>query len=161
MYIYCRYRFTTITQALRPVENFQPSFWNFCGRGVKLTTHPHLVPRSRMSRSYTSFPPQAPPWRVAWLLYFYLFFFFFYISDWEKIPQATFVALVTAALEAACFSETSVPTYTQPRMPPLVHKRYDPEEFSVQPSNFRLLFGCISNASVMINYGYNFNSSAS
>jgi len=26
------------------------------GRGVKLTTHPHLVPRSRMSRSYTSSP---------------------------------------------------------------------------------------------------------
>jgi len=29
---------------------------------------PHLVPRSRMSRSYTSFPPQAPAWRVAGLL---------------------------------------------------------------------------------------------
>jgi len=31
---------------------------------------PHLVPRSRMSRSCTSSPPQAPPWRVAGLLYF-------------------------------------------------------------------------------------------
>jgi hypothetical protein len=30
-------------------------------RGVTLTTHPHLVPRSGMSRSYTSSPPQAPP----------------------------------------------------------------------------------------------------
>jgi hypothetical protein len=30
------------------------------GRGVMLTTHPHLVPRSRMSRSYTS-SPVAPP----------------------------------------------------------------------------------------------------
>jgi hypothetical protein len=29
------------------------------GRGVMLTTHPHLVPRSRMSRSYTSSPPSA------------------------------------------------------------------------------------------------------
>jgi hypothetical protein len=29
-----------------------------CGRGVKLTTNPHLVPRSRMSRSYTSSPPK-------------------------------------------------------------------------------------------------------
>jgi hypothetical protein len=28
------------------------------GRGVTLTTHPHLVPRSRMSRSYTSSPPK-------------------------------------------------------------------------------------------------------
>jgi hypothetical protein len=28
------------------------------GRGVTLTTHPHLVPRSRMSRSYTSSPPE-------------------------------------------------------------------------------------------------------
>jgi hypothetical protein len=31
---------------------------------------PHQVPRSRMSRSYSSSPPQAPPWRVAELLYF-------------------------------------------------------------------------------------------
>jgi hypothetical protein len=28
------------------------------GSGVTLTTHPHLVPRSRMSRSYTSSPPK-------------------------------------------------------------------------------------------------------
>jgi hypothetical protein len=28
------------------------------GRGVTLTTHPHLVPRSSMSRSYTSSPPK-------------------------------------------------------------------------------------------------------
>jgi hypothetical protein len=26
--------------------------------GVTLTTHPHLVPRSRMNRSYTSSPPK-------------------------------------------------------------------------------------------------------
>jgi hypothetical protein len=30
------------------------------GRGVTLTTHPHLVPRSRMSRTYTSPPPALP-----------------------------------------------------------------------------------------------------
>jgi hypothetical protein len=30
-----------------------------CSRGVTLTTHPHLAPRSRMSRSYTSSPPSA------------------------------------------------------------------------------------------------------
>jgi hypothetical protein len=29
------------------------------GRGVTLTTHPHLVPRSGMSRSYTSSPPKC------------------------------------------------------------------------------------------------------
>jgi hypothetical protein len=28
-------------------------------RGVRLTTHAHLVPRSRMSRSYTTSPPSA------------------------------------------------------------------------------------------------------
>jgi hypothetical protein len=28
------------------------------GQGVTLTTHPHLVPRSRMSRSYISSPPK-------------------------------------------------------------------------------------------------------
>jgi hypothetical protein len=39
-------------------------------RGVTLTTHPHLVMRSWMSRSYTSSPPQAPPWRLEGRLYF-------------------------------------------------------------------------------------------
>jgi hypothetical protein len=29
------------------------------GRGVSLTTHPYLVPSSRMSTSYTSSPPSA------------------------------------------------------------------------------------------------------
>jgi hypothetical protein len=38
------------------------------GRGVTLTTHLHLVPRSWMNRSCTPLP-QAPPWRVAGLLY--------------------------------------------------------------------------------------------
>jgi hypothetical protein len=33
---------------------------------------PYLVPRSRMSRSYTSSIPQAPPWRLAGLLCFSL-----------------------------------------------------------------------------------------
>jgi hypothetical protein len=32
--------------------------WVKCGWGVTLTTHPHLVQRSRMSRSYTSSPPK-------------------------------------------------------------------------------------------------------
>jgi hypothetical protein len=49
------------------------------GRGMTLTTHPHLVSRSRMSRSYTSSPPQAPPWRVAGLLYFALFIYLFVV----------------------------------------------------------------------------------
>jgi hypothetical protein len=34
------------------------------GRGVTLITHTHLVPRSRMSRSYTSSSPRRL-WRVA------------------------------------------------------------------------------------------------
>jgi hypothetical protein len=41
------------------------------GRGVTLTTHHYLVPRSRMSRSYISSPPQAPSRRVVGMLYFY------------------------------------------------------------------------------------------
>jgi hypothetical protein len=36
------------------------------GRGVMMTTHPHLVPRSWMSRSYTSSPP-----KLTLLFYFY------------------------------------------------------------------------------------------
>jgi hypothetical protein len=30
-----------------------------CGQGMMLTIHPHLVPRLRMSRSYTSSPPMC------------------------------------------------------------------------------------------------------
>jgi hypothetical protein len=41
------------------------------GRGVTLTTHTHLVPKSRMSRSYTSSPPKAPSWHVEGLLCFF------------------------------------------------------------------------------------------
>jgi hypothetical protein len=37
---------------------------------VTLTTHPLLVPKSRMSRSYTSSPPKSAPLRVARLLCF-------------------------------------------------------------------------------------------
>jgi hypothetical protein len=40
------------------------------GRGVTLTTHPHLVPRSRTNRA-TPPPPLTPPWRVAGQFYFY------------------------------------------------------------------------------------------
>jgi hypothetical protein len=29
------------------------------GQGVTLTTHPHLVPRSKISRNYTAYPPSA------------------------------------------------------------------------------------------------------
>jgi hypothetical protein len=38
------------------------------GRSVTLTTHTYLVPRLRMSRSYTSLP-QAPSWRVVGQLF--------------------------------------------------------------------------------------------
>jgi hypothetical protein len=40
------------------------------GQGVMLTTHPHLVPRLSMSRSYTSSSPHTPPWRIAGQIYF-------------------------------------------------------------------------------------------
>jgi hypothetical protein len=39
---------------------------------------PHIVPRSRMSRSYISSPPpQAPSWRVAGVLCFLIYIFTF------------------------------------------------------------------------------------
>jgi hypothetical protein len=45
------------------------------GRGVTLTTHPHLVPRSWMSRSYTSSPPSASmACSGTSLLFFFLLF---------------------------------------------------------------------------------------
>jgi hypothetical protein len=42
------------------------------GQGLMLTTHPHLVFKLRMSRSYASSPPQAPSWRVTGQLYLHL-----------------------------------------------------------------------------------------
>jgi hypothetical protein len=45
------------------------------GRGVTLTTHPHLMPRSRMTRSYTSLPIIAcMAFSGTALLYFLLLF---------------------------------------------------------------------------------------
>jgi hypothetical protein len=41
-----------------PMGTWGPSLGVKCGQGVTVTTHPHLVPRSRMSRSYTSSPPK-------------------------------------------------------------------------------------------------------
>jgi hypothetical protein len=44
------------------------------GRGATLTTHPHLVPRSWMSRSYTPLPSSASmPCNETALLYFYTY----------------------------------------------------------------------------------------
>jgi hypothetical protein len=44
--------------ALRPTQPPIPSMPEVKrGRGVMLTTYPHLVPRSRMSRGYSSSPP--------------------------------------------------------------------------------------------------------
>jgi hypothetical protein len=40
--------------------------WRWSVRGVKLTTHLHLVPRSRMSGAVPA-PPNTPPWRGAQL----------------------------------------------------------------------------------------------
>jgi hypothetical protein len=56
------------------------------GRGMTLTTHPHLVPRSGMCRSYTS-PPQAPSWRVARPLCF------INITTFTKLTKLIFTSL--------------------------------------------------------------------
>jgi hypothetical protein len=57
-------RFFSLASESRPAPTQPPVQWLpgvlspglNRGRGVTLTTHPHLVPRSRMSRSYTSSP---------------------------------------------------------------------------------------------------------
>jgi hypothetical protein len=49
------------------------------GRGVTLTTHPHLVPRSRMSRSYTSSPPSASVVYSGTALLFYSLYLLIFI----------------------------------------------------------------------------------
>jgi hypothetical protein len=45
--------------ALGPIQHPVQWILGSFPRGVTLTTHTHLVPRSRMSRSYISFPPSA------------------------------------------------------------------------------------------------------
>jgi hypothetical protein len=49
------------------------------GRGVTLTTHPHLVPRSGMSRSYTSSPPKRLRGVLRDCFAFFFFFALLYI----------------------------------------------------------------------------------
>jgi hypothetical protein len=61
------------------------------GQGMMLTTHPHLVPRLRMSRSCTSSPPQAPPWHVAEQLYFY----FFMVRYINRVNNASLMKVIT------------------------------------------------------------------
>jgi len=41
--------------------------WGYSGWGVKLTTHLHLVPKSRKSGSIYLHFPNTPPWRGAQL----------------------------------------------------------------------------------------------
>jgi hypothetical protein len=42
------------------------------GRGVTLTTHPHLVAEVKYEMELYLLCPHAPPWRVAGQLYLYL-----------------------------------------------------------------------------------------
>jgi hypothetical protein len=74
---------------------------------------PPLVPRSWMSRSYTSSPPQAPPWRVAGLLFSYTFIWglptsslslwttplLFFPSHAQFVPKATAKTYMTIRLQ--------------------------------------------------------------
>jgi hypothetical protein len=51
--------------------------------GVKLTTHPHLVPRSWMSRSYASTPPGASmACSGTALLYLFIYYLFCWGRAW-------------------------------------------------------------------------------
>jgi hypothetical protein len=56
-------------------------------RGVTLTTHPHLVLRSRTSRSCTSFTPQAPSQLVPGTS---LLCFCFYNKFWRSVHVLIF-----------------------------------------------------------------------
>jgi hypothetical protein len=56
------------------------SAWGKRGRGVTLTIHPHLVPRSWISRIYTSSPLLRLHWCVVGLLYSYK-----YIYDHSRV----------------------------------------------------------------------------
>jgi hypothetical protein len=53
----CVQKSTEIYQASYPMGTGDPFLGIMCGWGMMLTTHPLLVPRSRISRSYTSTPP--------------------------------------------------------------------------------------------------------
>jgi hypothetical protein len=57
-----------------------------CGRGLTLTTHPHLVPRSRPSRSYTSSPPKRLH-GVYWNIFNFICSLFYDTSSVTKSIQ--------------------------------------------------------------------------
>jgi hypothetical protein len=73
------------------------------GRGVTLTTHPHIVPRLSMSRNKTSSPP--PCASVAGSLYF--FFTFLYVA--RRLTNGDFGITGTSEVVPAPFiSKSSV-----------------------------------------------------
>jgi hypothetical protein len=76
------------------------------GRGVMLTTHPHLVPRLRMNKSYTSSPPRASMACGGTALLF--FYFTLYLNGYlERISTGCFGSSYIATL----FSWKSYPIY--------------------------------------------------
>jgi hypothetical protein len=74
------------------------------GRSVTLSTHPHLVQRSRMSRSYSSSPPQAPPWRG--LLCFYLALPQSFFLDARKLYSSKFWKEMIHQLSLRCLTRS-------------------------------------------------------
>jgi hypothetical protein len=53
-----------------PIPLRSKKYHQYMPMSVTLTTHPHLVPRLSMSRSYTFFSPHVPPRCVAGQLYY-------------------------------------------------------------------------------------------
>jgi hypothetical protein len=88
------------------------------GRGVTLTTHSYLVPRS-MSRSYTSCPPQVPPWRVAGVLFSVtsILKLHFHLHQSKSVPfpegslSGVLYALLIPTMNATCLDPNISPTY--------------------------------------------------
>jgi hypothetical protein len=81
------------------------------GRGVTLTTHPHLVPRLSMSRSYTSLPPcasMACSGTALLLLYLRLLM----CKSWSSLLCNAFIPLLLPVSYIKIFS---VPCFQTPQ----------------------------------------------
>jgi hypothetical protein len=112
------------------------------GRGVMLTTHSHLLPRSWMSRSYTSSPPSASmACSGTALLYFYRDFASMESKKWcRPFPLISILQSHFSAFTVHCYMKQLF----QARVRTSAYKRKYKLQFSL---NF---FACLFMASLCL-----------
>jgi hypothetical protein len=78
------------------------------GRGVMLTTHPHLVPRSEMSRSYTPLPPSASVACSGTAFYLCMYSICSYVSMYARVHACRSCVHMAIMIQCVCPSINAV-----------------------------------------------------